>query len=54
MLQYALIAAYLAPHDSEEWSRLAELCLEQNDVGQAIKCYTQGTCGSTVNYLHFT
>ncbi|XP_053394671.1 general transcription factor 3C polypeptide 3-like [Mercenaria mercenaria] len=48
-LQYSLIAAYLAPYDSEEWARLADLCLEQNDIGQAIKCYSQAITANGEN-----
>lgn len=40
-LQYFLIAAYLDPWDCEEWARLADICLEQSDVNQAIKCYSR-------------
>ncbi|ESP05339.1 hypothetical protein LOTGIDRAFT_208362 [Lottia gigantea] len=38
-LQFYLIAAHLSPDDSEEWVRLAEMSLEQNDIKQAIACY---------------
>ena len=40
--QFALIAAYLDPRDEEEWARLAEMCVEQNDLNQATKCYSNG------------
>jgi len=42
LFQYSLIAAYLDPTDNEEWGRLAKMCLEQDDMNQAIKCYTRG------------
>nr|XP_020471016.1 general transcription factor 3C polypeptide 3 isoform X2 [Monopterus albus] len=40
-LQFGLIAAHLNPSDSEEWIRLAELSLEQDNIRQAILCYTK-------------
>ncbi|XP_050402015.1 general transcription factor 3C polypeptide 3 isoform X1 [Patella vulgata] len=40
-LQFYLIAAHLCPDDSEEWVRLAEMSLEQNDIKQAIACYAK-------------
>lgn len=45
-LQFALIAAHLNPSDSEEWIRLAEMSLEQDNIRQAILCYTKGPCSS--------
>lgn len=41
-LQFGLIAAHLNPSDSEEWIRLAEMSLEQDNIRQAIVCYTKG------------
>lgn len=41
-LQFGLIAAHLNPSDSEEWIRLAEMSLEQDNIRQAILCYTKG------------
>jgi len=38
-LQFALIAAQLAPPDPDEWSRLADMSLEQQDIKQACFCY---------------
>ncbi|XP_019637611.1 PREDICTED: general transcription factor 3C polypeptide 3-like [Branchiostoma belcheri] len=38
-LQFALIAAHLNPQDPEEWVKLAEVSLEQNNISQAITCY---------------
>ncbi|KAI0230463.1 General transcription factor 3C polypeptide 3 [Lamellibrachia satsuma] len=38
-LQYLLIAAHLNPNDAEEWARLADMCLDQNNVQQALTCY---------------
>ncbi|KAK2171464.1 hypothetical protein NP493_1062g00073 [Ridgeia piscesae] len=38
-LQYLLIAAHLNPNDVEEWTRLADMCLDQNNVQQALTCY---------------
>eukprot|EP00095_Tigriopus_kingsejongensis_P008374 maker-scaffold856_size87843-snap-gene-0.23 protein:Tk08374 transcript:maker-scaffold856_size87843-snap-gene-0.23-mRNA-1 annotation:"general transcription factor 3c polypeptide 3" len=38
-LQFALIAAHLAPQDPEEWARLADMSLEMGDRPQAISCY---------------
>ena len=40
-LQFALIAAHLKQRDHEEWIKVAELYLEQNNTEQAIKCYTK-------------
>ncbi|XP_038572101.1 general transcription factor 3C polypeptide 3 [Micropterus salmoides] len=40
-LQFGLIAAHLNPSDSEEWVRLAEMSLEQDNIRQAIVCYTK-------------
>lgn len=37
-LQFALIAAYLGPQDAYEWSRLAQLCLEQGLIHKAASC----------------
>lgn len=42
-LQFALIAAHLAPQDAEEWSRLADMSMEQGDLNQAVDCYKKGT-----------
>lgn len=41
-LQFSLIAAHLNPSDCEEWIRLAEMSLEQNNIRQAIICYSKG------------
>lgn len=41
-LQFGLIAAHLNPSDCEEWIRLAEMSLEQDNIRQAIVCYTKG------------
>ncbi|KAK2880249.1 general transcription factor 3C polypeptide 3 isoform X1 [Channa argus] len=40
-LQFGLIAAHLNPSDCEEWIRLAEMSLEQDNIRQAIFCYTK-------------
>ncbi|KAM9548562.1 general transcription factor 3C polypeptide 3 isoform 2-T2 [Guaruba guarouba] len=40
-LQFELIAAHLNPSDTEEWVRLAEMSLEQDNIKQAIFCYTK-------------
>ncbi|XP_014472178.1 PREDICTED: general transcription factor 3C polypeptide 3 isoform X1 [Dinoponera quadriceps] len=40
-LQFALIAAYLNPRDAEQWVRLANLSLENDDIKQAITCYSK-------------
>ncbi|XP_036947633.1 general transcription factor 3C polypeptide 3 isoform X1 [Acanthopagrus latus] len=40
-LQFGLIAAHLNPSDGEEWIRLAEMSLEQDNIRQAILCYTK-------------
>lgn len=42
-LQFELIAAHLNPSDTEEWVRLAEMSLEQDNIKQAIFCYTKGS-----------
>lgn len=41
-LQFSLIAAYLAPQDHVEWSRLADMSLEMNDFQQAVTCLRKG------------
>ncbi|KAM9327635.1 general transcription factor 3C polypeptide 3 isoform 2-T2 [Pholidichthys leucotaenia] len=40
-LQFGLIAAHLNPSDCDEWIRLAEMSLEQDNIRQAILCYTK-------------
>ncbi|KAK2856729.1 hypothetical protein Q5P01_005464 [Channa striata] len=40
-LQFGLIAAHLNPSDCEEWIRLAEMSLEQDNIRQAIFCYSK-------------
>uniref|UniRef100_A0A667WMA2 General transcription factor IIIC, polypeptide 3 n=1 Tax=Myripristis murdjan TaxID=586833 RepID=A0A667WMA2_9TELE len=40
-LQFGLIAAHLNPSDCEEWIKLAEMSLEQDNVRQAIVCYSK-------------
>ncbi|XP_022064081.1 general transcription factor 3C polypeptide 3 [Acanthochromis polyacanthus] len=40
-LQFGLIAAHLNPSDCEEWIRLAEMSLEQDNIRQAILCYSK-------------
>lgn len=40
-LQFSLIAAHLNPADSEQWVRIAQFYIEQNDVRRAINCYTK-------------
>ncbi|XP_038604629.1 LOW QUALITY PROTEIN: general transcription factor 3C polypeptide 3-like [Tachyglossus aculeatus] len=40
-LQLELIAAHLNPSDTEAWVRLAETSLEQDNVKQAVSCYTK-------------
>lgn len=41
-LQFGLITAHLNPSDCEEWVRLAEMSLEQDNIRQAIVCYSKG------------
>ncbi len=41
-LQFALIAAHLAPQDPEEWARLANMSHELNDFKQAAICFKKG------------
>ncbi|XP_051982607.1 general transcription factor 3C polypeptide 3 [Xyrauchen texanus] len=52
-LQFGLIAAHLNPSDCEEWVKLAEMSLEQENVKQAIICYTKAIKydSSNVQYL---
>uniref|UniRef100_A0A1A7X1H4 General transcription factor IIIC, polypeptide 3 n=1 Tax=Iconisemion striatum TaxID=60296 RepID=A0A1A7X1H4_9TELE len=52
-LQFGLIAAHLNPSDCEEWIRLAEMSLEQDNVRQAIICYSKAIKydPSNVRYL---
>ncbi|XP_014340256.1 general transcription factor 3C polypeptide 3 isoform X2 [Latimeria chalumnae] len=40
-LQFGLIAAHLNPSDIEEWLKLAEMSLEQDNIKQAIFCYSK-------------
>lgn len=40
-LQFSLIAAHLNPADSDQWVRIAQFCIEQNDIKRAINCYTK-------------
>lgn len=40
-LQFSLIAAHLNPADSEQWIRIAQFCVEQNDIKRAINCFTK-------------
>ncbi|XP_068878169.1 general transcription factor 3C polypeptide 3 isoform X3 [Aphelocoma coerulescens] len=40
-LQFGLIAAHLNPSNTEEWVRLAEMSLEQDNIKQAVFCYTK-------------
>lgn len=48
-LQFGLIAAHLNPSDSEEWIRLAEMSLEQDNIRQAVVCYTKGQCDTRIH-----
>ena len=41
-LQFGLIAAHLNPSDCDEWIRLADMSLEQDNIRQAVICYTKG------------
>lgn len=47
-LQFELIAAHLNPSDTEEWVRLAEMSLEQDNIKQAVFCYTKGSVATIV------
>ncbi|CAL1271933.1 unnamed protein product [Larinioides sclopetarius] len=47
--QWYLVAAFLNPSDTDEWIRLAELCLEQNEIQQAISCYTKAIRNEPTN-----
>lgn len=49
-LQFGLIAAHLNPSDCEEWIRLAEMSLEQDNIRQAIVCYTKGQSDAEKDY----
>ncbi|XP_068104218.1 general transcription factor 3C polypeptide 3 isoform X2 [Hyperolius riggenbachi] len=48
-LQFELIAAHLNPSDTEEWVRLAEMSLEQDNIKQAIFCYSKALKYSPTN-----
>uniref|UniRef100_A0A673G2Y3 General transcription factor 3C polypeptide 3-like n=1 Tax=Sinocyclocheilus rhinocerous TaxID=307959 RepID=A0A673G2Y3_9TELE len=52
-LQFGLIAAHLNPSDWEEWVKLADMSLEQDNIKQAIICYTKAIKydPSNVQYL---
>lgn len=52
-LQFGLIAAHLNPSDCEEWVKLADMSLEQDNIKQAIICYTKAIKydSSNVQYL---
>lgn len=53
-LQFGLIAAHLNPSDCEEWVKLADLSLEQDNIKQAIICYTKGLdkCARELQQCH--
>ncbi|XP_023568098.1 general transcription factor 3C polypeptide 3 [Octodon degus] len=51
-LRLAFTAAHLNPSDTEEWARLAEMSLEQDNIKQAIFCYTQALKYEPTN-IHF-
>lgn len=53
-LQFALIAAQLAPPDPDEWSRLADMSLEQSDIKQACFCYKKAIEADPVNVKFYT
>lgn len=40
-LQFAVIAALLSPRDPEQWIHLGERSIQQNNIQQAITCYTK-------------
>ncbi|XP_055062106.2 general transcription factor 3C polypeptide 3 [Misgurnus anguillicaudatus] len=52
-LQFGLIAAHLNPSDCEEWVKLADMSLEQDNIKQAIICYSKAIKynSSNVQYL---
>ncbi|XP_060754465.1 general transcription factor 3C polypeptide 3 isoform X2 [Neoarius graeffei] len=52
-LQFGLIAAHLNPSDCDEWLKLADMSLEQENVKQAIICYSKAIKydQSNVRYL---
>ncbi|KAM9828933.1 general transcription factor 3C polypeptide 3 [Syngnathus typhle] len=52
-LQFSLIAAHLNPTDCEEWIRLAEVSLEQENVRQALVCYNKAVkyAPTNIRYL---
>ncbi|RXM27812.1 General transcription factor 3C polypeptide 3 [Acipenser ruthenus] len=52
-LQFGLIAAHLNPSNREEWVKLAEMSLEQDNIKQAIFCYSKAIKydHSNVRYL---
>lgn len=45
-MQFSLIAAHLDPSDVEQWTRIAQLSLEQGNIRQAINCYRKATKSS--------
>ncbi|GFR28158.1 general transcription factor 3C polypeptide 3 [Trichonephila clavata] len=51
--QWYLVAAFLNPSDTDEWIRLAELSIEQNEIHQAISCYSKAIRNepTNVNFL---
>ena len=51
-LQFALIAAHLAPQDPDDWARLADMSLELGDLKQASICYKKAIEANVEN-LHF-
>ncbi|KAJ8252810.1 hypothetical protein GJAV_G00205870 [Gymnothorax javanicus] len=52
-LQFGLIAAHLNPSNCEEWVKLAEMSLEQDNIKQAILCYSKAIkySSNNVRYL---
>jgi len=54
-LQFGLLAAHLAPQDSEEWARLADMSLEQGEMLQAADCLRKAVdADPSVARYHFT
>ena len=44
MLQFSLIGAHMCPREVDEWVKVAEMSLDQEQPEQAIVCYTNGMC----------
>lgn len=53
-MQYLTIAAHLQPSNSFQWTRLADMHIESDNLKQAVTCYTNAIAAEPANVeLHF-